>query len=67
LSATLAATVNGLLEDEERLRAMGNAARSLANPHAAQNIVDELVRLAAGADDGSLTEDNVSPVHRTEA
>ncbi|MFN2200982.1 MAG: UDP-N-acetylglucosamine--N-acetylmuramyl-(pentapeptide) pyrophosphoryl-undecaprenol N-acetylglucosamine transferase [Caldilineaceae bacterium] len=67
LSATLAATVNGLLEDEERLRAMGNAARSLANPRAAQNIVDELVRLAAGADDGSLTEDNVSPVHRTEA
>jgi len=39
--------VEGLLHDEQRLRAMGDAMRGAAKPDAAERIADELVELAA--------------------
>ncbi len=39
----------GLLSDQERLTAMGRAARGLGKPHAAATVVTELERLATGA------------------
>jgi UDP-N-acetylglucosamine--N-acetylmuramyl-(pentapeptide) pyrophosphoryl-undecaprenol N-acetylglucosamine transferase len=47
---TLARTITDLLGDPERLRRMGEAARKLAKPHAAEKIVDLLFEIAgAGA------------------
>lgn len=44
----LAREVGALLADESRLRAMGNAARSLARPDAAQTIAREVLALGEG-------------------
>jgi UDP-N-acetylglucosamine--N-acetylmuramyl-(pentapeptide) pyrophosphoryl-undecaprenol N-acetylglucosamine transferase len=44
----LRATVDGLLEERERLEAMGRASAALARPDAAQRIAAELLA-AAGA------------------
>jgi UDP-N-acetylglucosamine:LPS N-acetylglucosamine transferase len=40
--------VLGLLDRPERLQAMAEASAALARPDAADNIADELVRLASG-------------------
>jgi UDP-N-acetylglucosamine--N-acetylmuramyl-(pentapeptide) pyrophosphoryl-undecaprenol N-acetylglucosamine transferase len=44
----LVGTLAGLLKDQARLQAMGEAARLLARPDAAQRIADRLVVLAGG-------------------
>lgn len=48
LAARLKGTVLDLLDRPERLQAMSDAAASLARPDAADNIADELIRLASG-------------------
>jgi UDP-N-acetylglucosamine--N-acetylmuramyl-(pentapeptide) pyrophosphoryl-undecaprenol N-acetylglucosamine transferase len=48
LASRLKPTVLSLLERPERLQAMSDAAASLARPEAADNIADELVRMASG-------------------
>jgi UDP-N-acetylglucosamine--N-acetylmuramyl-(pentapeptide) pyrophosphoryl-undecaprenol N-acetylglucosamine transferase len=48
LAARLKGTVLDLLDRPERLQAMAEAAAALARPDAADNIADELVRLATG-------------------
>ncbi len=44
--ARIPALVDALLADDARLRTMSDAMRALARPHAADEIADELVRLA---------------------
>jgi UDP-N-acetylglucosamine--N-acetylmuramyl-(pentapeptide) pyrophosphoryl-undecaprenol N-acetylglucosamine transferase len=46
--ATLATTIEALIEDPERLRAMSEAARRLARPDAARVIVDRALALIEG-------------------
>ncbi len=63
LGANLAASVQSLLTDTGRLQNMQVAARGLAQPEAAQNIVRQLVALAsngrvAGDTQNSVTENN---------
>jgi UDP-N-acetylglucosamine:LPS N-acetylglucosamine transferase len=41
--------LDSLLADGERRRRMGEAMRRLANPHAADDIAEELIELAAAA------------------
>ena len=48
LDARAAATIGELLGDPDRLARMSAAMRSLARPHAAEQIADELVALARG-------------------
>jgi UDP-N-acetylglucosamine--N-acetylmuramyl-(pentapeptide) pyrophosphoryl-undecaprenol N-acetylglucosamine transferase len=48
LAARLKGTVLDLLSRPERLQAMAEASAGLARPDAADNIADELVRLASG-------------------
>lgn len=48
LATRLKAAVLGLLDRPERLQAMAQASAALARPDAADNIADELIRLASG-------------------
>jgi UDP-N-acetylglucosamine--N-acetylmuramyl-(pentapeptide) pyrophosphoryl-undecaprenol N-acetylglucosamine transferase len=48
LGTRLKATVSDLLDRPERLQAMSEASANLARPDAADNIADEVVRLASG-------------------
>ena len=50
--ARIPALVDELLDDPERLRRMSDAMRSLARPGAAEEIADELVRLASSRGTG---------------
>lgn len=46
--STLVETLEKYMEDEERLKRMGEAARRFSRPYAAQNIVDQLLALQEG-------------------
>jgi processive 1,2-diacylglycerol beta-glucosyltransferase len=53
--ATLGYRVGTLLKSPGRLKAMGEAARHLARPRAAQEVVDDLLTLASGEKKGLAT------------